>query len=74
MHKKELELLINQRAEANMFKNAPVTEASMTGLRMLPEHAEKLMLQEPSPLKKYAQPHNGMLSALVDNEYTRRHR
>ena len=57
-----------------MFKNAPVTEASMTGLRMLPEHAEKLMLQEPSPLKKYAQPHNGMLSALVDNEYTRRHR
>ena len=46
----------------------------MTGLRMLPEHAEKLMLQEPSPLKKYAQPHNGMLSALVDNEYTRHHR
>ena len=43
-HKKELELLINERAQANMFKNAPVTEASMSGLRMLPEHAEKLML------------------------------
>ena len=50
----------------------PVTHETLRQLRLNPEQVEKLKMQEPSP-SKYQNPTTGILSPLVESQYTTLH-
>ena len=73
-HRRALEQLISERAAINQAKQEPVTNETLRKLKLLPEHAEKLMMQESTSPTKYSDPKSGMISALVESKYTTLHR
>ena len=72
-HADELNKLIEERALDIKLQAAPVTHDTARQLRLAPQQVEKLMLQEPSPLK-YHNPATGLLSPLVESVYVKQMR
>ena len=72
-HRAELQQLISERAEINKAGAQPVTQDTLRKLKLLPEQAEKLMMQEATSPQKYSDPSTGVMASLVESKYRTQH-
>ena len=68
-HARDLEKLIDDRAQFSHASQQPVTMETLRKLQLLPEQAEKLSMQDHTSPMSYSNPNTGLLSNIVESRY-----